>query len=270
LVILFHTNRNKKWGAFFWGFFGALIGQVHMSGLFYAAGLALFTIINDHRNKRKFNWGYWLLGSAIGGIGLIPWVIHLVAQHQSNSANLSIGHILQFNFYLYWLFDSHGINTMYSLHKMFWDFVKEPFVAGHPTYLVGVLHILLGCSGIYTLFRLFGFVKDRVADIRQKQLLRRLNINLNSVDFYLLSILIGLGMIMTFSGIIVCQHYLIVAFPFTYIFLAKIFEHKRNWFKVIVTLQLLVTVSFMLYIHTHDGAKDGDYGVTYGAQIKTP
>ncbi|HTB31649.1 MAG TPA: hypothetical protein VK808_06465 [Bacteroidia bacterium] len=265
LVIWTNANRNKKWGAFLWGLFGALIGQIHMSGFFYAAGLAIFTIYYDHRNKQPFKWGYWLAGSAIGAIGLIPWLQYITTHSQPS--NMSLAHIFQFNFYIYWLFDAHGINTMYSLKKEFWNFVKEPFIAGHATYLVGILHLVLAASGLYTIFRLGGYVKRIILYIKQKQLLSKLTTNLSSADFYLLSVFLGLGILMTFSGIIVCQHYLIVAFPFSYIFMAKIFQQKKKLMIAIIIAQLLVTVSFMLYIHTHNGAKDGDYGMTYGSQL---
>lgn len=266
MIVLFHANRKKGWGAFLWGFFGALVGQVHMSGFFYVAGLAIFTIIYDYRNKQPFKWAYWIAGSALGSIGLIPWLIFTFTQHQP--AKLSLEHLYQMNFYIYWLLDSHGLNTMYSLRKDFWDFVKEPFIAGYPTYLIGALNILLASSGIYTLKRLWGYIKEMRDMIKQKQLFTTLTHNLSSVNFYLLSILLGLGIMMNFSGIMVCQHYLIVAFPFSYIFMAKIFRNKRKLFTYILCAQFILTASFMLYIHTHKGAKDGDYGVTYRAQME--
>jgi len=265
LVIWSNAYRNKSWGVFLWGLFGALIGQIHMSGFFYATGLAIFTIIYDYRNKHPFKWGYWLTGSAIGSIGLIPWIMYILSHPQGN--NFSVSHILQFNFYIYWFLDSHGLNTMYSLRKNIWDFIKEPYIGNQATYLVAILHIALACAGLYTATRIWGYLKRIVTYIKQKQLFNKLTLNLTSTNFYLLSILLGLGIMMTFSGIIVCQHYLIVAFPFTYIFMAKIFQHKKRLLIGIIFAQLLLTVSFLVYIHRHDGAKDADYGMTYQSQL---
>ena len=264
LVIWSNAYRKKGWGAFLWGLFGALIGQIHMSGFFYAAGLAIFTIIYDYRNKQPFKWGYWLVGSLIGSIGLIPWIGYILAHPQP--ASMSFAHVLQFNFYIYWFLDSHGLNTMYSLKKDFWEFVKEPHIGNQATYLIGVLHIALACTGIYTLKRIVLFLKKMYLKVGAHNFVSRLD----STKFYLLSILLGLGIMLNFSGLVVCQHYLIVAFPFTYIFMAKIFEHKKRFMLGIIFAQLLMTLSFLVFIHTHDGAKNGDYGKTYRSQMNLP
>ncbi len=266
MVILGNVYRNKGWGAFLWGLFGALVGQIHMSGFYYAAGIFIFTLIYDYRNKLTFKWGYWLVGSIIGSIGLIPWVLYLV--HNPQPRSLKIDYLWEFNFYIYWFLDSHGLNLMYSLKQYFFDFIKEPFIGGHATYLVAILNLALACTGFYTLKRVWGYVKTLFAYIKQKQLFAKLTTNLSSTNFYLFGILLGMGIIMNFSGIFVYQHYIIVAFPFTYIFMAKIFQNKKKLFMGIICAQLVLTVSFILYIHTHDGAKDGDYGVTYRAQVK--
>ncbi|MGP8214086.1 MAG: hypothetical protein ACLQQ4_00845 [Bacteroidia bacterium] len=265
LVIWSNANRNKRWGAFMWGMSGALIGQIHMSGFFYAAGLAVFTIIYDYRNKQPFKWGYWLSGSTIGSIGLIPWLLFILKHPQPTELGLS--NAFNFNYYIYLFLDSHGLNTMYSLHKNFWDFIKEPFILGHATYMVALLNVALACTGFYTAKRLWEYSKKISVYVKQKQLFSRLTVNLNSTDFYLLSMLLGLGILMNFSGLFVHPHYLIVAFPFTYIFMAKIFRGKKKLFTGIIFSQLLLTVSFLVYIHAHNGAKDGDYGVTYQAQV---
>ncbi len=266
LILLFHANRNKGWGAFLWGFFGALIGQVHMSGFFYAAGLVLFTIIYDYRNKLSFKWGYWLLGSVIGAIGLIPWLAYMSSHPQQN--HIGWGHRFEFKFFILWLLDSHGLNIEYSLQKDFRDFVKQPYIGSHATYLMAVVQFALACTVLYTLKRLWGYIKNIMYWKKQKQLLDRLTLNLNSTNFYLLSILLGLGIFLNFSGTFFYVPYLIVAFPFTYIFLAKIFQLHKKIFMGIILAQLILTFSFLLYIHTHDGAKNGDYGVTYHAQVK--
>jgi len=265
-VIWGNANRHKGWGAFIWGLAGALIGQIHMSGFFYAAGLAVFTVIYDYKNKQMFKWGYWLLGSALGSVGLIPWLLYIHSHTQPT--NLAVDHIFTFNFYIYWVLDGHGLNTMYSLQNYFWDFIKEPYIGSHATYLVAVLNIALASTGVYTIKRIWGYLKIMFNKIKQKQFLAILTSNQSTTNFYLVSILLGLGIIMNFSGVFIPQHYLIVAFPFTYIFMAKIFQRKRKLFLGIIFAQLLLTVSFMIYIHTHNGAKDGDYGVTYREQMK--
>ncbi len=104
LVVFCNAYRRKGWGAFLWGLVGALIGQIHMSGFFFAFGLAIFTIFYDYRNKQPFKWVYWLLGSVIGSLGLIPWVVYILGH--PNPTNMALAHAFNFNFYLDWLLDS--------------------------------------------------------------------------------------------------------------------------------------------------------------------
>src|SRR5205085_8039383 len=66
IIIVSNANRHKRWGAFLWGLFGALLGQIHMSGFFFAAGLFVFTVLHDHFNKIKFRWTYWIVGAILG------------------------------------------------------------------------------------------------------------------------------------------------------------------------------------------------------------
>ncbi len=159
---------------------------------------------------------------------------------------------------------------MYSLHKDFWDFVKRPIIHGYSTYIVGLLNIVLAACGFYTVKRIWGYLKNIYSFAVGKQLFTRLTTNLSSTNFYLFSILLGLGLVLNFSGLWVYQHYLIVAFPFTYIFLAKIFQNKKSLLIGIIFTQLIITTSFLIYIHFNNGAKNGDYGVSYRAQMKTP
>ncbi len=266
VIIWSNANRNKGWGAFLWGLFGALVGQIHMSGFFYAAGLFIFTVVYDYRNKQPFKWVYWILGSLIGSIGLIPWVIYNFSYPQPTT--LTWDHALEFNSYICWFLDSHGLNTMYTLGRNFWDFIKYPYIGTHATYLVAALNVVLAGAGIYTLVRVFGYVKSIVMWIKQKQFFDKLTLNLNSTDFYILSLILGLGILLNFSGALIFAHYLIAAFPFTYILMAKIFQSNKKLLMGIILAQLLLTTLFLGYIHKNSGAPDGDYGVTYRAQIE--
>ena len=52
-----------------------LIGQVHLSGWFVAAGLALGTVVAEYRGilPRSRYWHLWLFGSVLGLISALPW-----------------------------------------------------------------------------------------------------------------------------------------------------------------------------------------------------
>ena len=52
LVWLGWWRCDKRWGAILWGLAGACIGQIHMSGFYFAAGLALWTAIFAPKQTR--------------------------------------------------------------------------------------------------------------------------------------------------------------------------------------------------------------------------
>ena len=264
--IIFFTNyyRHKAWGAFLWGFSGALMGQVHMSGFFFAFGLFVFSLIHDHYNKIRFRWIYWIVGSLIGSLGLIPWISFLM--HNPQVTKLSFWHIFQFNFYLYWFLDSTGLNIYYSLRKEFWMFIREPIIIGIPTYLVAVAHLLLVATGIFTLNKIYRYVAKILLYIKQKNFISNVIIGMSITNFYLYAILLGLGIFMTLSGTTIFQHYIICAFPFTYIFLAKIFQYHKKLLYAVIIIQMFVTINFLLFIHKNNGAEKGDYGKAYHSQ----
>ncbi|MGD0712321.1 MAG: hypothetical protein ABR968_14190 [Bacteroidales bacterium] len=267
LIVFSNANRNKGWGAFLWGIAGAIIGQIHMSGFFLAFGLFVFTLIHDHYNKIRFRWVYWIAGSLIGSIGLIPWISFLI--HNPQVTNASFWHIFQFNFYIYWFLDSLGINTYYSLHKDFWMFIKEPVIIGIPTYIVAVVHLFLVTAGIFTLSKIVEYISKIYHQLNRKTFLKQLFIEMNITKFYLFAVLLGLGVFLTLSGTTICQHYLICAFPFTYIFLAKILQHHKRLMLAVIIAQMVITVCFLVYIHNNNGAIHGDYGKAYHAQTET-
>src|SRR6185437_1425395 len=74
LTLMGWWKRDKKFGALAWGFIGAIIGQIHMSGFFFAAGFVLWTLLFDRRSAR---WKYWFVGSVLGSLTLLPWLYQL-------------------------------------------------------------------------------------------------------------------------------------------------------------------------------------------------
>jgi len=266
IIILTNNYRRKPWGAFIWGLSGALIGQIHMSGFFFAAGLFLFTVIYDYYNGIKFRWLWWLLGSAIGSVPIYFW-IHYIMQHPQIT-NQNIMTLFQFNFFIYWFIDSQGINTTYSLRKEFWQFIKEPVIGGLPTYLVAVVHLFLLYACWFTLKKVGIWTKDIFLFIKKRRSFRDIFINISITKFYLFSILLGLGVMLTFSCICVQPHYLICAFPFMYIFIAVVLRQKKKIMIALIVAQLFITLNFLHYIHKNNGAPGGDYKVVYREQVK--
>jgi hypothetical protein len=266
-TIVGNAYRTERWGAFLWGLAGALAGQIHMSGFFYAFGLFVFTIIYDRVTKTKTKWFWWVLGSAIGGIGLIPWITYIFSHPHPTS--LAWVHLLQFSFYPYWFIDCHGLNIMYSVRKAFWELIRMPYLFGTPTYLILVIHLFLAGVGVYSLKRIFNYVKNKLLPLKTKGAILKYIKNLTLLEFYLFSILLGLGIFMNFSGVITFQHYLIVGFPFSYLFLSKIIMPKKKLMITVITAQLIITITFLIYVHVNNGIENGDYGKTWLSQQTT-
>lgn len=266
LIILGNHYRSKPWGAFVWGLFGALIGQIHMSGFFFAAGLFLFSLAHDYFNHIKFRWFWWLLGSLLGSITLLTWIHYMLLNPQFTRQSFLT--IFQFSFFFYWFIDSQGMNLMYSLRTEFWQFLKEPFINGMPTYLVAAAHLFLLIASIFTLMKLGTYFRKIFLFFKMQIPFRTIFINLSITKFYLYSILLGLGVMMTLSATAIQPHYLICAFPFMYIFLAKILQQRRRLLLAIIVMQLFLTLNFLMYVHKHNGISNGDYGVSYNAQKK--
>jgi hypothetical protein len=264
LIIFANYHRGKGWGVFLWGLTGAIIGQIHMSGFFFAGGLFVFTVMHDHFNGIRFKWTYWLAGSLLGSITLISWIVFMF-QHPQKSEQ-SLLHILQFNFFINWFIDSLGINVYYTLREDFWAYLREPVLRGFPTYLSLLGHLFLVGVSLITLVKIVSLLKALFLKVRAGFTLSEIFVNISITRFYLYSLLLGLGVFMTLSSVTIYAHYLICAIPFQYIFLAKLFEGKKLLFRLIILAQLIVTLTFLIYIHTHGGAVNGNYGVAYRAQ----
>ena len=264
VIVTAHMHREKGWAAFIWGLAGALMGQVHMSGFFYAFGLFLLTVVHDRANGIRFQWIAWLLGSALGALTMLPWVAFLATNPQTTTSNF--WNLFQLNLYFYWLIDALGLDLYYSLRDDFWTFIRYPIVGGTPTYLVALLHILLVGFALFVLKALFDRIRGLVQRLRQGIDRSKLLRNLSVTRFYLLAILLALGVFLPLSGATIYQHYLICAFPFPFIFLAKLLQPRSRMLMGLAITQLALTVSFMLYIHFVGATVESDYGVTYGAQ----
>lgn len=266
LLILGHQFRVRKTGAFIWGFIGAIIGQIHMSGFFFSLGLFLYTLWYDYKNKHNTKWLAWLIGSIIGAVSLIPWLIYLT--ENVSDSKLSILHIFQFNFFIYWFIDPLGLNLTYSLRNSIFDFLTFPWIKGYNTYLVALIHTGLIIVAIFVLYGIIKLLKNIFIKIKDRTFINEIKSDDSNHNFYLISVLIGLGIIMTLSCIWIHPHYLIVAFPLPYIFIVKMLYPNLKKIKFIIILQLLLSISFLNFIHRTQGPDRSDYGKTYIYKVK--
>ncbi|MCC7500918.1 MAG: hypothetical protein IT229_00215, partial [Flavobacteriales bacterium] len=164
------------------------------------------------------------------------------------------------------LIDALGLDLYYSLRDDYWTFLRYPLVGGTPTYLVALLHVLLAGFALFVLKALFIRVRGLVQWLRQGIDRSMLLKNVSATRFYLLAIFLALGVFLPLSGATIYQHYLICAFPFPFIFLAKLLQARPRILLGLAITQLALTASFMLYIHFVGATVESDYGVAYGVQ----
>ncbi len=257
LIVAIHQRSRVQW-AFVYGLLSALIGQIHMSGFFLAFGWGVFSLLYDLYHRRKIQYAAIVTGGLVGVIPMIPW-LNYISTHKQGSY-LILDHVLQFRFYIYSFLDALGLNLVYTFEKEINAFYQYPGF-----YLVAVIYLLLSGAALFTLWLMGRWIFDFLRSIQDNGMLKVL-FNCSEARFYTQGIFIGLGLLMTFSGTEIYAHYLICIFPFTYIWLSRLFEKQIGLFKGIVICQAVLSVLFLLYVHQNNGIRDGDYGITYKAQ----
>lgn len=258
-IFLGHWFRKKWWGSFFWGIIGALIGQVHMGGFFFATGLFLWTVWHDYKQKtiKQIVWSSWFLGTVLGSIPLVPWA--WVILPKMGGYTRSIVAFLVPKFYVQWLTTAIGVNLSNPLQKAFWwDFLPEPVIFNTPTYLMIPAHIFLFSIGLYPIYRFFKSRKNKVQSSLQQE----------PLNFYLKACAFGVGGVFTLSGVSVQPYYILVVFPFLYIWLAIVYQNNIKLLITIILVQLFITVTFLAFIHRTGGIPGPGYGIVYRLQPK--
>ena len=257
LIFVGYWFRNKFWRSFLWGAIAILMGQIQMGGFFVALGLLFWTIWHDYREKswNKTAWWGWILGTAVGSIPLIPWVI-TVLQPSLGGYRRSIVGILVPKFYSQWITTALGVNLSYSLEDIFWqEFLREPLIFGIPTYLMIPAHLFLLGVGLYPLYKWFKYQKVN----KEKG---------NSwLNFYLKALAFGVGGAFTISAVNVRPYYITVVFPFIYIWLAKLYQNRVRMLIAIALIQLFISFTFLSFIHRTGGFANSDYGIVYRLQM---
>ncbi len=248
--------RQKRIGAFWVGLLGICLGQIHLSGFFLAAGVFLWTAFHDPRTR----WGYWLAGSLIGLVPMVPWLQYLAAGSGGGFNWESPLWILYPKFWIYWLTDPFGIGLTYSLKTVhFLDFLRFPLIDGRGTYMVALLHLVIVASGCFLLVsaqKAGGLLWDFRAA--------------SGTGLAVNSVLWGTGLLMTLSCVKIFRHYLIMTFPLEWVWLSRLAladpDRGKSLLTALWAAQLLLSILFLVYIHINHGDPLGDYGVGYQYQ----
>ena len=258
--------RKRHWaGAFVWGLAGALLGQIHMAGFFLAASVVAWTILFDSE-RRTVHWIAWAVGTVLGSLGLIPWLLELGASTGQGSPAFNLSAWFNFKWWNYWVSNNSGIVMEHFLGDHFWSFLGYPLIGRQPTYLVGAVHVLL----VLCLLVVIGLVIRRVIKARGHLFSAFAGTGSES-SLIIAAYLWGCGIMITAAGIVIQRHYLLVAFPLLSIWLGRLLAGDRprgtKMFGVIWSAQLVVSALLLYYIHVNGGAPNGDYGISYSATL---
>jgi hypothetical protein len=82
---------------------------------------------------------------------------------------------------------------------------------------------------------------------------------------------LGYGLLITLSTVAIRRYYLLITFPLEFVALATFLLANANLRRLralewIAFSQLVMSISFLQFIHDHQGAPHGDYGPSYGSQ----
>lgn len=277
LFLMSWWKRQTFWGALLWGLIGASLGQIHMSGFFFAFGFFAWALLWD---RKGVHWKGWLTGSILGSLTLIPWLIHLFEKPTGKPIFFGWNEAIQLKYWVFWITDSVGLHLGNTLgvkngnawHEQLSDFLRYPLVFGLPTYLMAVMHgIALVFSGWILLRALIWTLGSRAfknwISPQDRSLFTR-----NAALF-------GYGLTITLATIVVHRYYLIITFPLEFVWLAQLallsgLEAKRpgallrgrQALATLLVAQLLISITFLGYIHVNQGSPQGDYGPSYQSQ----
>jgi hypothetical protein len=256
LFLIGWLRRARAWGALLWGVIGAVIGQVHMSGFFFAAGFAAWELtVGKARNGPRTKWSAWLVGSFAGACTLIPWIQYVLRRDDPHPP-YDLQKVLTFEFYPLWLSEMFGFGLEYSLGAHYQAFLREPH------YLPMCLNAGSIAVGAYAGFHVLRALWRRRAGVLHAAsgALSRSS----EAAYTCCAAFVGYGLCITLSGITVWRAYLLITFPLPWMALAylmlRFVPQSRRALCVLWLVQLGLSLAFLLYIHEHNGAPGADYG----------
>src|SRR5262245_23656337 len=261
--------RRYWWGAFLWGLLGAFLGQIHLSGFFFAAAFFGCIILFD---RRSVHWSAWFAGSILGSLPLMPWLF-VVIKHPQSVQRPEIQNLL--TPFRHWVNLSLGLDLRYSLGADFPSFLGFPTIGVHPTYLAGALLGIILLIFFILLARLI--VRLRADPARTIAFLFGAR---SSTALALNAAFFGYGLLLLLMSQPIYLHYFVVAFSLPALWLAWIAQagssghvgslaNSRRLLAALVLIQAGLTLIFFTYIHETQFI-DGDYGIAYGSQTHLP
>gem|GEM_PF-342081 len=267
--------RQRRGPAFLWGLFGVCLGQIHMSGFFFAGGFALWAFLFDRPWRQRVAWSSWLWGSGVGALPMLPWLIHLLNHPSEQPINPHRWvHACELKFWGRWCTESFGLGINYTFGPYFREFLRYPLLGGRPTYLVAVLHVFVASVALVLMLR-------AALQLRHPQRWREWWIGRTSASaFTQNAALWGFGLLLTLSCFSIHRHYMIVLFPLEFLWVARLALPSdsptagsagsprlgRALLLSLCLAQFFLSASMLTFIHLRQDFAGTEYGVSYAAQ----
>jgi hypothetical protein len=266
-------RRDRRVGAFAWGAGGALLGQIHLSGFFFAAALLGWTVLFQHRiegssvTNRTTRWGFWFAGSACAGVLMLPWIRHVLSSPNPATPGTSLGNIVDsmLSGYGYWLEgDPVGMGLRYSISNWgvsaLW---RYPYVLGRPTHGIGLVTFALAALG-------FWLILKAVMDVWENGAWKNALIGTASPTAFLIGMtLFAYIPLISLPGVM-HRHYMVVTYPVPWLWVAWLaLRHQARPDRILAFIfvgQAVISAAFLYFIHVNGGMPGADYGVSYSAQ----
>lgn len=257
-----YWHRDRRWGAALWGFVTAIVGQIHIVGFWFAAGLGLWAFLFDRRRTR---WLAAVLGGAIGVLPMLPWGHYvLTTEDRSSGRAVSLQRLVGAKFWTYWVTEPVGFGAEYHLGAQMPEYRSGPAVAA----AYGVA--LVAAVGVLGLALRRGWrLRPRIVDW-----LRGAG---SPTDFMVKAGFLGFGLAFTLSLLMFNRHYLVVAFPLPFLWLTRAAlgdgatPREQAWGRAFLTAlviaQAVLTAALLLHLHDHGGGPDDGFGKSYGRQV---
>jgi len=260
--------RSSLIGSLCWGVAGALLGQIHMSGFFYAAVFVVWSVYAHIRktNPQPTRWIAWFVGSVLGSLPMIPWLNYLRTAKPALSHWPAPPPALGGNAWRLWVQDAVGWNLDYSLGTVHFGHLGAwPFIGETPTFLVlGGLFVSAGVGGLLVLFLALKLASERLGLLERLRSDGAVAHNLG---------LAGYGLLMNVLPFWFYRHYLLIVFPFesmTIPLAAHVAGRRSVWVAAVWVAHLVIACTVLWYLHENHGAPGADYGVGYQFQRQHP
>lgn len=277
-------RRDTRWGACLWGFLSALVGQIHMSGLFFAAAFGIWTAFAPPTPQRpaRTRWRWWTTGFAVGAVGLVHWLVELgigltssshappvapapaLATHASRAVGIMDWHLLSIwpSFWWNWLCDAAGFGLNYSLGVHYGEFLATPVIGGHSTWLMAIAALVSIAISICAAAPATLALAHTLRTVGPSRLLAAKS-DTAGAETAAFGVF---GTMLTGTFHTIHRHYLVVLYPLPWVWLARLCLRLRRGPSLLCCVwlaQLTLTLGVLHFIHTHEGAPGADYGIGY-------